>query len=303
MKTLILIIAIMLATFISNAQEVGVTEKRNQEVSQSQTVNEKADSVKLRVGKYNIDITDKEKGTNISIDKIENFNSRWEMEEDEREDVHVNKVTRYRSHRKFDGHWSALELGGNVLYDRDYSMYPDGTPDFMETQIEKSLEFNWNFVEYDFGFCSYIGIVTGLGINWNNYKFSDRITLTTDEAGVIQPVSLPAENYRKSKLTTVYLTAPLMFEIQIPGQSDRMFIAGGVIGGLKIGDYTKYKIGKEKYKDKGDYNLNPLRWGYTARIGFDDIGVYGTYYNVNLFKEGMGPALTPFTVGITFTFD
>lgn len=299
MKTLILIIAILLVALITNAQEVTVTEKTSEEVTYP--AKEETDSLEIRVGKYKIDITDKDEGegTNISIDKIENFNSRWEVEE-EKSIVHRKK---HWSHRKFEGHWSAFELGGNVLYDKDYSMYPAGTADFMNTQVEKSLEFNWNFAEYDFGFCSYVGIVTGLGLNWNNYKFSDNITLIKDNNGLIQPDNVPEENFRKSKFTTVYLTAPLMFEVQIPGQSERMFIAGGVIGGLKIGDYTKYKIGKEKYKDKGDYNLNPLRWGYTARVGFGDFGIYGTYYNVKLFKEGMGPALTPYSVGVTFNFD
>ena len=298
MKTLVLTIAILLASFIAKAQEVNVIQRSNSDITFA--LNDEPDSVKIRVGKYKIDISDKDERTNIEIDKIDNFKSRWDDEQEVKETV---KRTKSRSHKKFDGHWDSFDLGGNILLDKDYSMYPSGTSDFMDTQIENSLEFNFNFAEYDFGFCSYVGIVTGLGLNWNNYKFSEKITVRPDENGLLQPIDLPVENYRKSKLTTVYLTAPLMFEIQIPGQSERMFLAGGVIGGLKIGDYTKYKIGKEKYKDRGDYHVNPVRWGYTARAGFGDFGVYATYYNVKLFEDGFGPATTPFTVGITMMID
>ena len=298
MKTLVLTIAILLVAFITKAQEVSVIHRTGNDVVLA--VNDEPDSVKIRVGKYNIDISDKDERTNIEIDKIDDFKSKWEYQEEAKEEI---KRKKHRSHKKFDGHWDAIELGGNMFLDQDYSMYGSGTTDFMNLLPEKSLEFNLNFAEYDFGFCSYVGIVTGLGLNWNNYKFSDKITLEVDDNGMIQPRDLPEENFKKSKLTTVYLTAPLLFEIQIPGQSDRMFISGGVIGGLKIGDYTKYKIGNEKYKDKGDYKLNPLRWGYTARAGFGDFGLYATYYNVKLFQDGHGPALTPLTVGVTFTFD
>ena len=81
-----------------------------------------------------------------------------------------------------------------------------------------------------------------------------------------------------------------------------MFISGGVIGGLKIGDHTKTKIGPEKSKDKGDHNISPLRWGYTARIGFENMGIFATYYNTKLFEKNKGPETTPVTIGLLFSF-
>ena len=45
----------------------------------------------------------------------------------------------------------------------------------------------------------------------------------------------------KSKLSTTHLTIPLILEFQIPtgDHGHRIFVSGGVIGGLRIGSHTK----------------------------------------------------------------
>lgn len=259
------------------------------------------DTIRVRVGNTKWEIIPGEKKTHIDVETIDGYQSKWEK--DRWEDRHVETVYKNRK-KKFDGHWSGFEFGGNQLWNTKYSMYPDGTPVFLETRPEKSFEFNWNFAEYSFGFGSYVGIVTGLGLNFNDYKFKNNYTLVKDENGMIQPLELPNTDLRKTKLSTAFLTAPLMLEFQIPGNhgQDRLFIAGGLIGGVKLGEHTKTKIGNEKTKDKGDHNIAPLRWGYTARVGFDDVGIFATYYNTPLFENGKGPETTPLTIGITATF-
>ena len=99
-----------------------------------------------------------------------------------------------------------------------------------------------------------------------------------------------------------YLTAPLLLEFQIPAGKKRIHISGGVIGGVKLWSNTKmkYTIGGEKSKEKakGDYNLAPLRWGFTARIGYRALNFYANYYMMPLFKESLGPELYPFSIGL-----
>jgi hypothetical protein len=259
------------------------------------------DTIRVRVGNTKWEIIPGEKKTHIDVETIDGYQSKWEKEK--WEEKHIETVHKSRK-KKFDGHWSGFDFGGNQLFQTDYSMYPEGTPAFLETRPEKSFEFNWNFAEYSFGFGSYVGIVTGLGLNFNDYKFKNNYTLVKDESGIIQPLEITATDLRKTKLSTVFLTAPLMLEFQIPGNhgQDRLFIAGGLIGGVKLGEHTKTKIGNEKTKDKSDHNIAPLRWGYTARIGFDDMGIFATYYNTPLFESGKGPVTTPLTIGITATF-
>ena len=306
MKTLITLIVAFAIAFpaIAQTDSVQVTEPDFENLikkTDAVNVKEKKDTVHVRLGKHHVEIISGDKKTHIDVEELNEFESKWDDY-----DFEINEVETIHSKRKrkFDGHWDGIDFGGNFLLDTDYSMYPEGTPDFLLTRPEKSFEFNWNFAEYSFGFGSYVGIVTGLGLNFNDYKFKNRLTIQTDENGLIQPVELPEGDFRKSKLSTVFLTAPLMLEFQIPGNhgQDRLFIAAGLIGGVKLGEHTKTKIGNEKLKDKGDFNISPLRWGYTARIGFEDMGIFATYYNTPLFEEGKGPATTPVTVGLTFSF-
>ncbi len=257
------------------------------------------DTVHIRVGRHAIEITTDEDKTHIDVERIDEFESRWERKERERYDRQ-----RYGSRKRFDGHLMGIDFGGNQLLNTSYAMYPEGSVEFLETSPEKSFEVNVNVFEYSFGFSSYFGLVTGLGVNFNDYKFKNRATIVKDENGIIQAKLLPEGDFRVSKLSTVFITAPLLIEFQIPGQwdEDRMFITAGVIGGVKISEHTKTQIGEEKLKDKGDHNLSPVRWGYTARVGFENFGIYATYYNTKLFKKGLGPDTTPFTIGLSFTF-
>ena len=101
------------------------------------------------------------------------------------------------------------------------------------------------------------------------------------------------------------MTVPLLMEFQIPSGKGRIHISGGVIGGLKLWSNTKitYTEGgdKSKEKNKSDFNLSPLRWGVTARVGYKEISLFANYYMTSLFKPGRGPELYPFTVGLAIT--
>lgn len=270
------------------------------------------DTVHIRIGKHHVEVVSGDKNTHIDVETMDDFESKWDDYKWEWDPEVEDAKPKKKKKRKFDGHWEGLDFGVNLLMDQaplgdkvaPYALYPEGTPNFMEVRPEKSFEVNWNIAEYSFGLGSYMGFVTGIGLNFNDYKFKNKYTIVKDENGMIQPSALPEEDFRKSKLSTVYLTAPLLFEVQIPGNhgSDRLFVTAGVVGGLKIGDHTKYKIGNEKSKDKGDFNLNPWRWSYMAKIGFDDFGIYATYCNTPLFESGSGPELYPLSIGVTMNF-
>lgn len=270
---------------------------------------ENGDTVNIRIGNKNMKIVSKDEHTHISVDKLDNFESKWGSQDwnvGGRVNSNGFNSSGNRRNRKFSGHWMGIDLGSNQLWNVEYplSLYPAGTLAFLETRPERSLEFNFNFWQYSFGFTPYIGIVTGLGFNFNNYRFDNSNTIFRDDDNVLQSYQYPVSSMlEKTKLTTTFLTAPLMLEFQIPGQNgDRLFLAAGVIGGVKLGQHTKVKINGEKTKNRNDLNINPLRWGYTARIGFENVGVYGTYYNTKMFKENLAPVATPWTVGITLTF-
>jgi hypothetical protein len=245
------------------------------------------DSTRIRVGNKEISI-------------VENNN---------KADIHIGRVKDHNGHgyEKFRGHWTGLELGLNNFFDEDMTLSREGDASFMDLNTGRSTAVNLNFAQFSLGFgSSYIGIVTGLGIEFNNYFFDNNITIAEIDDQVVE-VPLDGENLSKSKLTTTFLRVPVLLEGQFPHTSRgrRLFISAGIVGGFKLGSHTKVVFdsdGKDKSKDKDDFNINPFRYGLTARLGYGCIAVYSDYYFTPMFVSGKGPALHPFNVGMAFTF-
>jgi len=163
------------------------------------------------------------------------------------------------------------------------------------------------FPGVDIGFTRRFGIVSGVGLTFNGYRFNGNNSITIGDNGVIVPV-YPAQGivYKKSKLNTGYVNIPVMLQVQIPtsGSSRTVNISGGVVGAAKLWSKTKMVWndgGRRKSKENSDFSLNVLRWGTTARVGYGNVQIYGTTYHTPMFKKDKGPELYPFEVGIVIT--
>lgn len=246
------------------------------------------DTTSIRIGRRNIEIVEKGGKTDVTIHRIE---------KDE------NDEKKWKRGKHFNGHWAGFELGVNSLANEDYSLYAETADiDFMELDQPKSIEVNLNFLEYNIVLDDKrAGLVTGMGFSMNNYRLDNDLTLVRDDHGILMPVSLEGQKIEKSKLTVSYLTVPLLLEFQIPvnGRSNRLFISGGVIGGLNLGSHTKVKFDDSKEKDRGSFNINPFKCSATLRAGLKDISLYASYGLTPLFKDGKGPELFPFSIGIS----
>ena len=251
-------------------------------VSPVDTIVKSADSDTsiVRIGKKDVKVIDHKSGTEII----------WGKDKRHKHDPD-----------RFDGHWEGIEFGFNSFAKPDYSMYSAVTKDFMALNQGKSIEFNFNFYELNIGLAkNYVGLVSGMGLSFNNYRFENNYTLYegNDKTG---PLAL-ADNATKTKLAVSYLNVPLLLEFQIPVNHNdgRLFINGGIVGGVKIGSHTKVKYGDKKDKDRSGFNLNSFTYAATARVGYKDISLFAKYSLTPLFQTGKGPELTPFTIGISF---
>jgi hypothetical protein len=239
------------------------------------------DTTHVRVGRRTFKVIDGSDGTFIRVDK-EPREKNW------------------TGH--FNAHWAGLEVGMNMFHQTDYSMY--NGDEFFDLIPGKSLTWNLNFAEWAFkNERNNFGLVTGLGLSFSDYTFDRAITIEKEFGdGMIIPVPLDPNGLKKSKLTTTYLTAPLMLEIKTPLRmgGSRLYLAGGVIGGVNIGSHTKFKYSKDKEKYRSNYHLNPFKYELTGRIGFGDFCVFANYSLSTMFKDGKGPELYPLMVGISF---
>jgi hypothetical protein len=288
MKTIIFsLIAVAVFNLTLKAQEGSTSTKLisvSAEFGQlSDTIKQSAnkDTAIVRIGKKDIKVIDHDGGTEIIWGK----NKHWK-----------DKTG------KFDGHWEGIEFGFNSFAKPDYSMYNAADKDFMSLNQGKSIEFNFNFYELNIELDkSYIGLVSGMGLSFNNYRFDNPYTLAKGQQ-MTEAVPLNPEGLSKTKLATTYLNVPLLLEFQIPvnKSESRIFVNAGLVGGVKIGSHTKVKYGDTKDKDRSGFNLNSFRYAATARVGCKGLSLYATYSLNSMFQTGKGPELTPFSIGISF---
>ena len=264
------------------------------------SVDDGKDAVKFRVGNRGLNILESLEGHKVAFEKYIGNNNSYESDDNDQDD----KKARRRSH--FKGHWSGIEFGFNNYVTSDRSMVLPSGINYMNLQSSISNNFNINFSQLSLGFARHFGIVTGLGINWNNYRFDGNNNIMKGPDGVIEELD-PGVQLDKSKLTTVYLTVPAMLELQIPAANHYLNLGAGFIGAIKLGSHSKMKFEDgDKIKSNDDFSLNLLRYGTTARIGYENFQLYGTYYFTPLFRPGKGPGgynLYPFEIGVAFTFN
>ena len=253
------------------------------------TVQETGDETIVRIGKKGVKIIDEDGNTEISFGDYD-------------DDWHNHRSDRFR------GHLGGIELGFTGYMSDFWTTSLPSEDSYMNLNTTKSTVFNIVLPNVNIPFSSHFGIAAALGFNFADYVFDGNNTIAEDENGVIGPVPAPdGVTFKKSKLATTYLIMPVIFEGQIPlSHSRTVNIGAGFIGGLKLGSHTKviyYDNDKVKAKAKDDFNLNLLRYGLTARLGYEMVQVYGTTYLSNFFEEGKGPQLYPFEVGIALTFN
>ena len=309
-------IALLIANIILQAFGQEVIPKENEETGTQSSNDEKTvltigdnlliieddkDSLRIRIGNRGLEILESlEGGSKIRFEKYDN-------DEPEKNCTSAyDKGKTIRHIKKFKGHLSGIELGFNSLLTEDKSFSMPSDIDYMNLHSGKSTCFNIYPLQESFGFTRHFGLVTGMGLNWNNYRFDGNNNIIKGPGGNISEL-VPAEILKKSKLTTLYLSIPVLLEIQIPTDNKQLNFGGGLIGAVKLGSHSKmvYKNG-DKVKSNDDFSLNILRLGFTARAGFENLNFYATYYRTPLFISGKGPGgyrLYPFEIGLALTFN
>jgi hypothetical protein len=261
------------------------------------------DATNFRLGNRGVTILESLEGERPKVE-FENYRSDDMNQEDEDDD-------RDYGARRFRGHCAGLEFGfNNYIYNRDLN--DTDLPEeisYMKLHSGKSHSFNISFSQISLGITRNFGLVTGLGLNWNNYIFANENNIIVGNDGYIVEL-LPEAGLilKKSKFSALYLNVPAMLEVQLPtGEGHRLNIAAGVIGGIKLGSHTKMVFDDgQKLKSDDDLNLSILKGGVTARIGYENFMIYGTYYLTPWFKYQLGPdtfQLEPFEIGFAFTFN
>ena len=227
---------------------------------------------------------------------VDNKNVRIVTDEDGKvvtEDIRGDKKHEHK-HKpacRMNGTWGGFEIGLANFVNPDFNLpnYDHGSlgDKFMDLKVANSWDMNFNFAEKSLGIIrNYVGIVTGLGIEYTNYRFVNDFSLTKTDNGI---AAVPIEmELLKNRLGVWHLNLPLMVEFQIPvyGENTRIKLAAGVIGGLRIGSRQVQKYTengeKQKIKIKDDFYLRDFDYSFTARVGYGNVALFAKYQRISL---------------------
>ena len=233
---------------------------------------------------------------------------------------------------RFNGHWGGVELGINGYVTPDFNTNWGDEYDYLNLRYEKSIAVNLNIYEQNIALnkTKNIGLITGIGLAWNNYRFNPP-TYLEPTSPEIEGYYMEGVSVRKTKLTAMYVTVPLLFEMQTknPRRMKRFFFSVGGLISARISSHTKiyfneankeyklrvpasdpaaYKPGtyitpgatdRNIIKSFNSFYLQPVKFDASLRIGYGLLSIFGTYSINTLFQSGRGPKLYAWTIGIT----
>lgn len=188
----------------------------------------------------------------------------------------------------------------------------NGIPDTItKSGLSKSINVYF-MLDYPFKTNPKLSIGVGLGVG------SDHITFTKTYVGIkdITPTlrftnQSDTNHYKKTKLATSYLEAPIELRFSSDPMNGKGFKAAiGVKVGLLLNAHTRNtKFQNKSGNDLNDYVMkesskrffNKNRISATARMGYGHFTLFGAYQLTPLFKDGAGPVIRPYTIGITLS--
>lgn len=204
-------------------------------------------------------------------------------------------------------YWAGIDIGvnGYIMPDGSFTLPAGDDYDFLALNWGNSRTFSINPVEWKIKiYKNYIGITTGLGLEWNSYRLRDLDWKTAFNADSTYGVYDPDKGTNKSKLRATYINAPFLLEFNTSKYRKNNFhFAAGVVVGWRIQSMYKQRYenntGKHKDRTVGSFNMQPFRFNAMVRIGYGGLNLFATYSINEMFRTGTAPELYQFSAGIT----
>ncbi len=156
----------------------------------------------------------------------------------------------------------------------------------------------------------------GIEASWYNFVFTNNnyLTMRPDVANAAT-LSNQYRDYQtdfqkglsKSKLTVAYLNIPfnVHFRFKKSNSNETAFRVGvGGYVGYRLDSYSKRKFDSRPERERNNFSLNDIRYGYEAFVGFNDDFMFFFKQDLNsLFVSSVNnPDLKPVTIGVKWLF-
>jgi hypothetical protein len=212
--------------------------------------------------------------------------------------------------------WSKVSLNNRA---NDHFMVQfgyDGWTPLPDTIKTKGLSHSVNiYLMLDFPFISdpRFSAALGLGIGSSNIKFDKQEPNIIGTGSTLAfPDKSDTTHFKKFKLVSTYVEVPVELRfITDPENSDKSWkVALGVKLGALLNVHTRGKtlvnsagntVNSFVQKQSSKTFFNGTRLCGTARIGYGHVSLFGQYQITSLIKDGRGPNVHPYSIGITFS--
>lgn len=202
--------------------------------------------------------------------------------------------------------WAGFGINANGFMNSNNELASTAELGFLTLDPAKSIGFQWNFAEKRFPLVKeYLGVVTGLGFQFNSYSLKGSYDLSVINDTLIGINT--GVNYTKNVLGSSYLQAPLLLQISSSKNPKQAWnISAGVVGGIRVGarQIQKWEADGKKNKDKtnDDFQFKPFQASLMATAGYGDWSIYMTYSLTDVFNEGSAPKVRGVNAGILLSF-
>ncbi|HWY12846.1 MAG TPA: DUF2807 domain-containing protein [Bacteroidia bacterium] len=202
-------------------------------------------------------------------------------------------------------HWDGFFMGVTGFVDSKQSFSLSKPYNYMELDYSRSFNWQINLLQENIHLIkNYLNLCTGLGFDFNRYQFANKVKLNADSNFTWGKVdSTGTFSYKKNRLTSYYITVPLLLDINTSSNPKKSFhLSLGIVGKYLLGARTKQIIVKNGYTTKqirnDGYNLNPFQFNAYASVGYGNVTLYAQYGLNEMFQHNKGPELYPFSVGV-----
>lgn len=244
------------------------------------------------------------KNSYITIIK-KNPGSTYVIESDDDDKEHIG-----RADREDLTWWTGIDIGVNGMLGENYRTELPDEIGYLEPEYGKSRYIALNVLQYRARIVGdYVGLTTGLGIQWYSWKYSGDNSLQLS-ADTLFAVPSGDRNVTKSKLRATYLAVPLLLEFNTSDNPAKSFhISTGVVGKLRLENMykEKYSFEGDEYKQsiKGALGMNTWQADAFVKVGYRNVSLFGQFGLTPLFdsQNAANEDIYSFAVGLSFSFN
>lgn len=187
-----------------------------------------------------------------------------------------------------------------------------GIPDTINASgLSKSINAYFMF-DFPFKTNPKLSVAIGPGISSDHILFTKTYIGIRDMSNSIRFTNVSdTDHYKKTKLATVFLEAPIELRFSsnpLTGKGVKAAI------GVKVGTLINAHTRNTKLQNKDNKALNSFvlkessknffnknRLSVMGRLGWGHVTLYTSYSLTPVFRDGVGPEVRPFSVGITLS--